>query len=564
MPALLVGAPTGGLVGVDVDLDAMAAVAPSLGLGAPIVESAATVAIVRRRLAELLACTGRGDRVLLYLTGHGGFVENTAHDPRAARPAPQRLHYFVATPDPGAREQLLFDVELSLWLARLARRTANVTVVVDACFSAGLVRDGLTTEDLLADFAAWRAEHQDEIDELHAEAHPDVVRLAAAGVHGFARPGTDGSALTQALLAALAEPGARRSSWLALFTQIERRLARAGVAQQPRISGPVRRRVFELATTLPPGAYPVHAADAGLVLAGGARQGVATGDLFLVTDAAGEQLCQADLVDLDTTVLRRLDARAAPLAISPECFARPLRLRGHGGVVVTGDDEARSAVERALRAAHRDLCSPQRASQALAAVHCSADRIELRAADGLVAQVTTSAQCIEALRGFARAARLQTLGGVPLAALGLRVAWGRVRDGACEPLSGPAIELTAGDPIHVRVENIGDQRRFVGVYWLADDGAGVQLSRSEAMGVELMPRSTYLLGDRPFARRPRGVPLPRRPLAPGERRHERLVVVATAQRQSLWSFDAGPDGRRTGELVGVEILHFTVTPEPEP
>jgi hypothetical protein len=156
---------------------------------------------------------------------------------------------------------------------------------------------------------------------------------------------------------------------------------------------------------------------------------------------------------------------------------------------------------------------------------------------------------------------------MPLTALGLRVVWGRVRRGACEPLFGPAVELDAADPLYVRVENSSESRRFVSVFWLADDGDGVQLSRSESMGVEVTARSTYLLGDRPFARVPRGVLPPRRSLAPGERRHERLVIVATQQRQSLWSFDAGRtggDGRRTGELAGTEVLRFTVTSEPEP
>lgn len=417
MPTLLIGAPTQGLVGVDADLDAMAAILPACGLEPAVVVRDATLAAIRGALAELLARTGAGAPVLLYLTGHGGFVANRAHDPHAERPAPPRLHYFRTVPGPGGGDEALFDVELSLWCARLAAKTANVVVVIDCCHAGGMIRAAAAEQAFVAGFAAWRAAHQDEIDELDVEAHPDVVRLAAAGVNGAARAGEAGSALTTCLRAALAEPGALQSSWLGLFARIEAHMAMSGAAQQPRLSGPVRRRVFQPIEVPPAEERPVGAAQ----------------------------------------VVRR------------------------------------------------------------------------------------------------------TWGGASLAALGLRLAWGCVRDGRFEPRSGPAAHVGDDDALYVRVTNLGEERRFVAVLWVPDDGEAVLLSRSEAMGVELDGRTTYICGDRPFARRPRGVVPPRRALTCGERRGERLVVVGTTRRQALRSAVQGVEDGRAADLAGVEVVSLIVS-----
>jgi hypothetical protein len=417
MPTLLIGAPTQRLAGIDVDLRMMAGMLPACGLDAPIIVHDATLAEIRIRLAELLTQTIPGAPVLLYLTGHGGYVVNREHDFREIRPAPQRLYYFRTTPEADGQDEALFDVELSLWCARIAARTANIVVVVDCCHASGMVRDDVADQAFVAAFESWRAAHQDEIEELEAEAHADVIRLSAAGANGFARASEGGSALTTSLLAALAEPGALRSSWFGLFARIEAHMAMAGVAQSPRLSGPVRRQVFTLVE----------------------------------------------------------------------------------GLRAEGIDE-----------------------------------------------------------GVAQVGRLLQGGGVAIGALDLRVTWGRARYGVCEPLIGPAVEVCDDEPLYVRVANVGDARRFVGVFWVSSDGEVVLLSRSESMGIELDGRTVYVLGDRPFARAPRGVTPPRRRSRPGERRGERLVVVGASRRQALWSAVTGGDGRRTAEVLGVEILHFTV------
>lgn len=539
MSALLVGAPTRDLEGIDADLDAMTARAGSLGLGRPVVLRRPTLTVLRRHLAALVNDARAGDPTLLYLTGHGGVITNHAHDFLASRPPPRRLHYFLTMPEPGAEEGSLFDVELSLWCARLAEKTANVVVIIDSCHASGLVRDGRTADTMLADFQRWRVTHQDEIDTLDVEAHPHVVRLSAAGVHGVARPDATGSALTRALLAALAEDGALSSSWLALFSRVEVLLARAGVAQTPRLSGPVRRQVFGLEEVIPPGAFMVQYDAERLILAGGKNQGVTAGDLFLVHDRDTEHLVEVEAVTATTALLHRRGRSGGPLPISPATFALPLHLR----------HELTSAA--GLMAAGAE----QRAGQPLR----GKDRALIQDASGSLHKERFRAA--PASLTPPRAERLQALGGMTLPALGLRASWGRVRGGSSEPLPDTGAAIDAADPLYVRVENTGDSRRFVSIFWVAESGDGALLSRSESMGVELGGKTTYLLGDRPFARSIRGIIPPRRPFQRGEFRREQLVIVTSSYRQALWSFDTGAAGepRRNADLTGVAVLDFTVT-----
>lgn len=494
----------------------------------------------------------------LYFTGHGGFVRNRGYNASDIRLAPQRLHYFLTIPEAGGREQALFDVELSLWCARLAAKTPNVVVVVDSCFSSGLVRDGEMDQEFLVDFEAWRHVHQDEIDGLDVEAHPDVIRLAAAGVNGFAQASASGSALTTGLLAALAAEGALQSSWLALFAQIEVHMARAGVAQHPRISGPIRRRVFTLEEALPPGGFAVRTEGGRVVLMGGVEQGVVHGDVFLVTEADRGSWAEIDQVGPTSSTLHGIERVPG----TTTAFAVPLYLSGHGGVAVTGRRSLAQRVEEAVTAARWQVVAPGDA-HLLATIDCDDAAMTVRSRDGeRSVEVADPADCVAMLTRFARLERLQNLGGMAISSMDLRVSWGRVRDGVCERLSGSDIMVDAGDPLYVRVANVGLARRFVSVFWISDDGEAAQLSRSESMGVELAGKTTYMLGDRHFALRPRGIVPPRRPFMPGERRGEQLVIVATNQRQALWSFDTsriGGSGRRTTELASTEILRFTVT-----
>ncbi|WP_434422017.1 hypothetical protein [Nannocystis pusilla] len=331
-----------------------------------------------------------------------------------------------------------------------------------------------------------------------------MVRLAAAGINGRAWAPDERSALTSALLAELAAAG-DAPSWVALFAGIERRLVLAGLRQQPRLSGPVRRRVFSLAEALPPGAVPVRRDGDRIILEAGQQHGVRRGDLFLVdTPFNHKQVCHVDGLAPDHAVLhprgpdmslesgdsiatghmslgtdhaarhrahsppgpdpsasrahmppgtdlpsspghlsRGPDCFASPsdlsfgpdipptMSLGPAAYALPLRLRGHGGVVLTGP--AAPTAAPALRRAGWEI-DPS-AADALATLECSATTIVVHPADApacITLPAGDLAGALAVLQRLARSARLRHLGAGNLGALTMKAAWGRVHGGACE------------------------------------------------------------------------------------------------------------------------------------
>jgi hypothetical protein len=100
----------------------------------PAGEAPATLANLRAALAELTRRAGRGDRILIYYSGHGVRVA-------CAHPAGYAFHREALAPvdlDATAEHRLLFDHEINAILAGLA---GSVTCIFDCCHAAGLTRD---------------------------------------------------------------------------------------------------------------------------------------------------------------------------------------------------------------------------------------------------------------------------------------------------------------------------------------------------------------------------------------------------------------------------------------
>ncbi|HSK01639.1 MAG TPA: caspase family protein, partial [Kofleriaceae bacterium] len=100
----------------------------------PADEAPATLANLRTALAELTRRARRGDRILIYYSGHGMRVA-------CAHPAGYTFHREALAPvdlDDTAEHRLLFDHEINEILAGLA---GSVTCIFDCCHSAGLTRN---------------------------------------------------------------------------------------------------------------------------------------------------------------------------------------------------------------------------------------------------------------------------------------------------------------------------------------------------------------------------------------------------------------------------------------
>lgn len=315
--ALLIGAPatrsSRPLHGVENDITLAAEILGRRGFACErLYGEHATCANIRAHLNELARTVSSGDAVVIYYSGHGGRVYNIhrARDP--LDPAKVPTHYQFLVPedfDPDADTFTgLLDIELSLAVARIA--TANLTVVLDCCYSGGMVRagqgalrKGLESKDidprlrrLNERIRGHLTEIEDEIARgavaLAADAASHVVRVEAARSQEPALEKTLAGKRRGVLTAAWADAVRRHEAepvtWAALKPEIVHRVAAltAG-AQTAHVDGPTARLLFSLeAAPAPGGLGVVRGADGALRLAGGTLYGIGVGARFTVVPPA--------------------------------------------------------------------------------------------------------------------------------------------------------------------------------------------------------------------------------------------------------------------------------------
>src|SRR4051812_18418202 len=135
--ALLIGCQTGGLRGVDGDVDLMDHALTGLGFSTiTITGPDATAARIRAEYRALISASGPNTAAVVYYSGHGGRVRN----PASTDPAhPQWLQFLVPSDahDPNGQEpRVLLAEELHLLGAQLTAETSNATVLLDCCHAA--------------------------------------------------------------------------------------------------------------------------------------------------------------------------------------------------------------------------------------------------------------------------------------------------------------------------------------------------------------------------------------------------------------------------------------------
>lgn len=235
---LLIGCPTGGLMGVDEDIERMYGVLRGCGVPAAAIYVLrdATAAAIHAALANLVARVGAGDDVLLYYSGHGLRLD----DPDTGESA-YAIVPVVPSGSPAGTFHYVLHEELSAYLWRISEKPANATWVADCCHATGIFRGeqlrGLAPRS--ASFSDHRARILAELPGLDPEGNPSVVRVCACAKEQLAFGNEKGGYLTQALAAVLA-PFKRSALPLAnlqalLVAQMRRR------KQRPVIAGPIER-----------------------------------------------------------------------------------------------------------------------------------------------------------------------------------------------------------------------------------------------------------------------------------------------------------------------------------
>ena len=133
--ALLIGAQTDGLTGVENDVKTMASALLHWGFAITRCEAAqASRAGILDAYETLIKEAQPEDAIVVYYSGHGGYCRQPGYD--TARRPPEALRFIVPTDYQESREgdfRGILSVELSQLQQRLVGKTANVTVVLDCC-----------------------------------------------------------------------------------------------------------------------------------------------------------------------------------------------------------------------------------------------------------------------------------------------------------------------------------------------------------------------------------------------------------------------------------------------
>jgi hypothetical protein len=276
--ALVIGAETFGLQGVEPDVEDMTAALLERDFQVDVyVGPAADRKGILDAYRRLIGLTERDDAAVVYFAGHGGYVRPD-HD-EVAEPGDNRRQFIVPT---DFAESSIGDfrgvtaVELSVLLAELTEKTDNAAVILDCCHSAVMSRDvgqarvrqvGAVRADLDDHFRRARAAGL-RVDLPRPDGNRRAVRLVACGqeqgayeLPGAGPKGRVNGVLTSAFVQALRENEGRRVTWAGLLPRVRQLVHRQYPHQLPSVEGPFDRVLFETATADTADWRPVVAAD---------------------------------------------------------------------------------------------------------------------------------------------------------------------------------------------------------------------------------------------------------------------------------------------------------------
>jgi hypothetical protein len=567
--ALLIGSQTGGLSGVENDIESMAAVLDRWGFASTrCVAANACRAGILDEYERLIADAGPDDAVVIYYSGHGGYGRRRDPD---GNPRPAMARQFIVPTDFDESSEGDFrgimSAELSILLARLTERTKNVTVALDCCHAAHMCRGDerqlvvkaqprpVPYSVLVHHFEGLRQQGE-HFDRWQPPSNPWAVRIVACAPEqsAYEYSNADGirtGMLTDALVEALtyAHSGGLRVSWSRVVERVRQRVLTYLPAQRPEAEGPAHRLIFETAEVDSVASLPVLVSGDRVSLEGASLVGVQVDDEFAIMppDSTGLD----DAAKLGDVVIDEVHAMAAggvlrvckpdaPVPLGARAYqtkaaapAMPVRLPGDGrGSAALTKEVAGSPI---LRSAEPDEpCSVKVES---------GDAGELTIWDRAgplhpprVADEAGVEHIMRNLKRLAWASSLRRLADDPAHALDtpVEVEFGLVNGGEAEPLPTSGAILYLGQRIYIRVRNRGEKRIYVS---LVDIGVSSQvtiLNTASPAGEAVDPGATYTFGwnDLKGVLQGSKVTWPAG-LVQATPRPETVIILATSQPQNI-------------------------------
>jgi hypothetical protein len=553
--ALLLGVPAPDLRGVEHDIELMhvALLHHHFSAGNITTVVGASRDEIASALHDLAEATRAGDVVAIYYSGHGAKSGTGAS-------ASEQFPFLVPSDFEASSEDDFrgyTNLELSLVLDALTRKTPNVTVIMDCCHAGRMFRAGedaqperIVWQDISRDqptrnlslTGRWRlaaerhfqrlvSERRGELALRHAEANPFVVQLLASSDGGRAYETTCSSlsgcshrfagAMTLALHEQLL--GADRDQASLTWQDIGRALRlgprRHDADQRVAVEGPFRRLIFSLDEREESGAIDVECSNGKITLVGGRLLGLEVGDRFALVNppmrgGSQEFVAQARVSEVSHThavvttsvAPERLRRGASALALSHERARVAVEIVGsepdspeyrllRGRVEASGLVRVRTTADELPLAARLEI---ERGTVLLRHRDAVLDRPRRFDLDADPREARRLAAHLErSVHGLARQVLMDRLADTPG---GLSpdwsISWSTVEDGTLGPaLSMTGAQLRVGQRFTIVCSDMKVQR-WLSVFLLRDDGAIEMLSRSQGDGVEVGPASPYMLGQR--------------------------------------------------------------------
>lgn len=525
-------------------------------------------ATILRALENLAVAVEADDCVLLYWIGHGGVVH--IHD--LPPPLGGRSVFYLTSFRPGARRfEGVLDIELSLVLARVARICANVSVLIDSCYSARLIRgpawDCRESPTWLRELATRLPDPSDCDALLHPSSHPNIVRLAGSSSlrMSYADRQDDGhlGRLTSLFCELVREADLQidRLTWDTLAHRVrEQAIWRLGCEEQwVSLAGPRSRLLFStreapLARTV--GFVPCESDEGGWIRAG-ALQGVRIGDEWTLIELTLDEhlhprsraCLRVTAVDLNRALLEPIvtDLGARSIA-APGTSALLTAAAMRELVVVDGPAALGEAVERSAW-----LSVADRSEDSFASIRWNADAVEVTpmrdgfAGARFAAEPHGLVSAIERVEDWARARRLLDIAGArsstePSGPLTLLIARERGPDLHDERLAiDRCHRLHVGDRVRLTVRcGRTPDGWFVSPILIDVAGRPRLLEDAEPDGREIVAGDVVTLGDNPH-RRQQGVELswpswpnwPNWPIDVVADRSRPLTIIVLASRRPI-------------------------------
>lgn len=560
--ALLIAAETYGLTGPDRDVAAMAKALEKRDFTdirrcqGPDASRDGIVSAYERLIAD----TEASDPVLVYYSGHGGYVRPLPGETREV--ARNNRQFIVPTDyrDPtGADFRGITAVELSVLLGRLTERTANAVVVLDCCHSALMSRDlgELRARQLpkvvLLDLDAHVRQQLGtglRIDLSDPLGNPNAVRVVACATDevAYELPRWDGSGnyglLTDALIRALDEATGTRVSWSRLMARVRQLVQNEIPHQRPEAEGPSERMLFEAGADDSAGSLPVIAENDGrLRFEGAPLLGVQVGDEFAIMPASAfgpseeGRIATVRIDRCDPTAAMGQPVFAVPgTALPPD--ARAFRTRAVAPrIAVRVPSSLTTLVDGRtfVRVAEPDEDAPFEVVESADGALTVRDRI------GPLHRPRrpgpeTDRQIVADLNRVARATVLRGIReesgwtfGAPVT-----LAWGRVHGGERYPLALSGATVGVGDLVYLKVRNDGRSDLYLSLVDIGVSYGITLLTDLAPSGVQIPGGGEYVFGWDDRVERLAGVPLSWPDgLDQGSARPETVLALITTRPQDL-------------------------------